>query len=268
MLEDIPRHGPELADELRRVGAEVKKAAEKELAEFYPPDPDGARPIAYLWARTVRCEEPNCGAEIPLMRSFWLCKKDSRKRALRPNVVRSKDAPAHVEFEVFEPATEGEVHKGTVSRAKATCLCCEKTLRPERVRAQLTTQRGGADVVFDGKGRRIGGARLLAVVTLRPTETGRHYRVPTDTDYQAAWKATQQLDTVATEKLLGDLAPIPDEVIPKTELRRISLPIYGIDLFRDMFTSRQLLALSKLADLIRTTELARSVAADRHLLAL
>lgn len=40
LLEDIPRHGPELAEELRRVGAEVKKAAEKELAEFYPVDPD------------------------------------------------------------------------------------------------------------------------------------------------------------------------------------------------------------------------------------
>jgi putative DNA methylase len=31
LLEDIPRHGPELAEELRKVGAEVKKAAEKEL---------------------------------------------------------------------------------------------------------------------------------------------------------------------------------------------------------------------------------------------
>ncbi len=48
MLEDIPRHGPELAEELRRVGKEVKAAAEKELAQFYPPDPDGATPIAYL----------------------------------------------------------------------------------------------------------------------------------------------------------------------------------------------------------------------------
>ena len=88
LLEDIPRHGPELAEELRRVGAEVKKAAERELAEFYPQDPDGARPIAYLWARTVRCEAPNCGAEIPLMRSFWLCKKAERRRALRTKVVR------------------------------------------------------------------------------------------------------------------------------------------------------------------------------------
>jgi adenine-specific DNA methylase len=83
LLEDIPRHGPGLAEELRRVGQEVKQAAEKELAEFYPADPDGARPIAYLWARTVRCEAPNCGAEIPLVRSFWLCKKASRRRALR-----------------------------------------------------------------------------------------------------------------------------------------------------------------------------------------
>ena len=65
LLEDIPRHGPELAEELRKVGAEVKKPAEKELAEYYPPDPDGAEPIAYLWARTVRCESPNCGAENP-----------------------------------------------------------------------------------------------------------------------------------------------------------------------------------------------------------
>ena len=90
MLEDIPRHGPELAEELRRVGKEIKEQAEKQLAEFYPKDPDGATPIAYLWARTVRCEAPNCGAEIPLMRSFWLCKKANRKRALRYEVEKGR----------------------------------------------------------------------------------------------------------------------------------------------------------------------------------
>ena len=88
MLEDIPRHGPELAEELRRVGAEIKRQAEQELADLYPKDPDGATPIAYLWARTVRCESPNCGAEIPLARSFWLCKKANRKRALKYCVAR------------------------------------------------------------------------------------------------------------------------------------------------------------------------------------
>src|SRR5262249_54916565 len=102
LLEDIPRHGPELADELRKVGAEVKAAAEKELAEFYPPDRDGARPIAYLWARTVWCETPNFGAEIPLVRSFWLSKKVNRRRALRPVVVRPKGEAPRIEFEIVD----------------------------------------------------------------------------------------------------------------------------------------------------------------------
>ena len=53
----------------------IKKEAEKELAEFYPKDPDGATPIAYLWARTIKCEGPGCGAEVPLMRSLWRSKK-------------------------------------------------------------------------------------------------------------------------------------------------------------------------------------------------
>ena len=88
LLEDIPRHGPGLADELRRIGVEIKSQAERELAELYPADSDGATPIAYLWARAVRCEAPKCGAEIPLLRSFWLCQKPKRKRALRPRVVR------------------------------------------------------------------------------------------------------------------------------------------------------------------------------------
>ena len=49
MLEDIPRHGPGLADELRRAGKEIKPEAEEEMAALYPKDPDGTTPIAYLW---------------------------------------------------------------------------------------------------------------------------------------------------------------------------------------------------------------------------
>ena len=131
-------------------------------------DPDGATPIAYIWARTVRCESPNCGAEIPLARSFWLCKKASRRRAIRLGVVRPKRAPPRVEFEVFEPQADKDVASGTVTRAKATCVACGAVLPPERVRAQLAALRGGADVVFDAKGRRTAGARMLAVVTLKP----------------------------------------------------------------------------------------------------
>ena len=183
MLEDIPRHGPGLAEELREAGEAIRQKAQRDLADLYPTDPDGATPIAYLWARTVRCESPKCGAEIPLMRSFWLCKKKNRKWALRPSVERSDGAPPEVAFEVFEPEAANEVHPGTVSRAKATCPFCRAVLPPERVRSQLAAERGGADVIFDEDGHRIGGARMTAVVTLRPGERGRHYRLPTEKDY-------------------------------------------------------------------------------------
>ena len=49
MLEDVPRHGAELADELRRVGGDTRRQAGRELASLYPTDPDGATAIAYLW---------------------------------------------------------------------------------------------------------------------------------------------------------------------------------------------------------------------------
>ena len=188
MLEDIPRHGPGLADELREVGAEIKAKVEEELADLYPKDPDGATPIAYLWARTVRCESPDCGGDIPLMRSMWLCRKPNRKFALRTHITRPTEGPPQVAFEIFEPESDRDVANGTVSRARATCPCCKVVLPPDRVRSQLAAQRGGADAVFDDAGRRIGGARMTAVVTLKPGEKGRHYRLPTDADYAAVRK--------------------------------------------------------------------------------
>jgi putative DNA methylase len=254
MLEEIPRHGPGLAEELRRVGAEIKREAEKELAELYPKDEDGAVPIAYLWARTVRCEAPNCGAEIPLVRSFWLCKRASRKRALKPRVERPEGQPPRVEFEVFEPKAEKEVAGGTVSRARATCLCCRAVLTPERVRAQLAAQRGGADVVFDEKGQRTGGARLLAVVTLRPGETGRHYRLPTERDYEAVRTAQARLQAILEEWERDGrqgLCPVPDEPLPPIGTLGFRVQRYGMLQWGDLFTARQKVALVTLARLAR-----------------
>ena len=254
MLEDIPRYGPGLANELRRVGAEIKKQAEIELAELYPREEDGATPIAYLWARTVQCEAPNCGAEIPLVRSFWLCKKASRKRALRYNVIRQKGEPPHVELEVFEPNAESEVPNGTVTRAKATCLCCGTVLPPDRVRAQLAAQHGGADVIFDEKGKRIGGARMLGVVTLKPGEQDRHYRLPIERDYLAVWKAQKQLEEIFDEwehSGRKELFPVPDEPTPSKETHRAvgsQLPFYGHKAWGDLFNARQKVLLKRLVD--------------------
>ena len=254
MLEDIPRHGPGLADELREVGGEIKRQAERELADLYPSDPDGATPIAYLWARTVRCEEPNCGAEIPLMRSFWLCKKAKRKRALRHRVERREGEPPSVEFEVFEPKADSEVRGGTVARARATCLCCGAVLPPDRVRTQLAAERGGADVIFDAAGRRTGGARMTAVVTLKPGQAGRHYRRPTDADYAAVRKAQERVAQILAEWERGGkqgLCPVPDEPLnpirPSPNARGISaVTRYAMSTFGDLFTARQKVALVEL----------------------
>ena len=256
MLEDIPRHGPSLADELRKAGGEIKRQAERDLADLYPADPDSATPIAYLWARTVRCEAPSCGAEIPLMRSFWLCRKPKRKRVLRHRVERIEGTPPRVEFEVYEPETDREVHAGTVARAKATCLCCGSVLPPERVRAQLAAERGGADVIFDTKGNRIGGARMTAVVTLRPGETGRHYRPPTEADYAAVHRAQTRMAQILEEWEHGGRqgpCPVPDEVISLNEIRRISVPIYGMKTWGDLFSARQKVALVGLLDTLSSS---------------
>lgn len=245
MLEDIPRYAPELADEVRRVGAEIKKQAEEELADLYPKDPDGATPIAYLWARTVRCEAPNCGAEIPLVRSLWLCKKPNRKRALRYTVQRPKDQPPQIQFEIFEPKTEKEVLSGTVSRAKASCVACGVVLAPDRVRAQLSTQRGGADVIFDKAGHRDCGARMLAIVRLKLGEAGRHYRLPTDRDYLTVKNAHQRQQNIVRDwerQGKPGLHPMPDEILPLMS-GTFNVPIYGMNTWGDLFAARQKVAL-------------------------
>lgn len=255
LLEDIPRYGSALAEELGRVGQKIKVATEKELSEFYPDEPDGAKPIAYLWARTVRCETPNCGAEIPLMRSFWLSKKRNRSHALRYKCIKSERERPHVEFETFKPNSDLEVPRGNVTRAKATCLCCQIVLSADRVRAQLSEQRGGADVIFDDNGRRIGGARLLVVVTTRPNEKGRIYRVGTQSDYQPVLKTSKLVLRLVDQKTANGSSVVPDESISLNEIRRISVPIYGATKWSDLWTSRNKLALTTYAEQIRTLEM-------------
>jgi adenine-specific DNA methylase len=127
-------------------------------------------------------------------------------------------------------------------------------LAPERVRAQLAAQRGGADVVFDEQGRRMGGAQLLAVVTLKPGEQGRHYRLPTDHDYQAVWKAQKRIRAILDEWERGGkqgLCPVPDEPSPagggSGAGRAFSVQKYGMLQWGDLFTARQKVALVTLA---------------------
>ncbi|HET8892040.1 MAG TPA: DUF1156 domain-containing protein [Candidatus Angelobacter sp.] len=249
VLEYIPKYGRRLADEVRRCGEWVWCETEKDLAAFYPKDTDGGTPIAYLWARTIKCEGPGCGAEVPLIRSLWLSKKGSRPTALQllPNP-RAK----RVDFQIIVKQRQGWVDQldskskiedpkfeGTVKRGAATCPCCGYTTAVVRVRQQFKTRRGGTD-----------DARLMCVVQTYAGEQGRAYRLPTERDLSA-------IDTARTEFARRRLAHkgrfsfVPEELISLNEIRRISPPLYGMTEWGQLFTARQNLALATIASHIR-----------------
>ncbi len=236
LLEYIPRYGQKLADEVRTWGTWIKEQAEQELAEFYPKDPDGATPIAYLWARTIICEGPGCGAEVPLMRSFWLAKKGSKSVALRllPNPAQKR-----VDFEIIKNPKASDVGEGTIRRGSAECPVCGYTTPVASVRRQLKERRGGA-----------ADARLFAVVTTREGEQGRFYRLPTVADLEAAQKAAAELQRRKSEHQ-GRLSLVPDEPLPPQGTLGFRVQLYGMQEWGDLFTPRQMLALTTLVKLVQ-----------------
>jgi len=247
VLEYIPKHGKRLAEEVRRWGAWIKERAEEELGRFYPKDPDGAVPIAYLWARTIRCEGPGCGAEVPLMRSLWLSKKKGRQVGLR--LIPRGDGSG-VDAEIVEVPTVSQGNRrggvyphpeGTVRRGSATCPCCGYTTPVASVRSQLKARRGGA-----------ADARLMAVVTTRPGQPGRFYRLPTDEDFRAAQSAAEELRRREAAHT-GPLSLVPEEPTPNPGGHRAvsSVQLYGLITWGDLFTPRQVLALTTLVRLVR-----------------
>ena len=87
---------------------------------------EGWIPVGYLWARTIPCQNPACGAEIPLVKQFWLAKKKNKRIAYRPVVDKANE---RVDFELLEDAEAIEAadfdpSEGTVSRADARCPVC------------------------------------------------------------------------------------------------------------------------------------------------
>jgi adenine-specific DNA methylase len=228
VLEYIPRYGQRLADDVRKWGEWVKKEAEKDLAEFYPKDPDGAVPVAYLWARTVKCEGPGCGAEVPLIRSLWLAKRKTRPTAMRlvPNKKHKR-----VDVEIIEEVKEKDVGDGTVKRGSASCPVCGFTTKVDRVRAQLRERHGGA-----------ADARLLCVANIHPNREGRGYRLPMKHDLVAVDAAVKELER-RKRKHKGEISLLPDETLDVRGIRHTWAMIYGLERWADYFTPRQALVM-------------------------
>lgn len=258
VLEYIPKYGQKLADEVRKWGAWIKEQAEKELAEFYPKDHDGATPIAYLWARTIISEAPDQSGvpvEVPLIRSMWLVKKQGRRRALRwvrdptgeiqtqsvekayaDGVTRKIRQPL---LEVFQPQSVTESLKGTSTAGTATCPLTQFTTSVESVRAQVKRRSGGS-----------ADARLVGVVVLHPNTSGRIYRLPTSQDIEAAQNAAVALE----ERKRAHFGPLP--FLPTGQLNHLrgffNVVLYGMTEWGQLFSPRQSLVLTTLLRLVRS----------------
>ena len=240
VLEFPQRFGAKLLEEVRRWGKWVLEEARKELARFYPHDPDGNVPVGYIWARTIPCQNPGCGAEIPLMRQTWLARKKDKKVALRmiPDPARKR-----VDFGIAEgEEIDFDPGEGTVSRAVVRCPVCGGTIDDKTTRKLF--QEGKA------------GQRMVAVVLHHPERKGKTYRLATEKDLDAYRAAAEALEA-KRRKLWEEwgMDPVPDEPTPvgggPGAERAFSVYRYGMERWGDLFNERQKLSLITFAEKVR-----------------
>lgn len=224
-----------LAEDVRRYGAWMRDEAASRIGHLYPkvalPAGHGngeATVIAWLWARTVTCPNPACGAEMPLASKWWLSKKKGKQAWVEPVVDR---ATRTVRFDVR--TGEGVPRDGTVNRRGARCLVCDSPTPFDHVRAE-------------GRAGRMS-ARLMAIVA--EGQRGRVYLPATDEHVRISESA---------EPSWRPESPLPHNP------RDFKTPNYGMKTFADLFTPRQLVALTAFSDLVgeaRERVLADAVAA-------
>jgi putative DNA methylase len=206
-------HGLEL--DLRYYAQLVSERAWKSLRNDYGPGADDV--LTWTWVRTGTCCNPACQAEVPLTTSWWLSKRQGDLAWMQPSY---EGAALHIN--VFAGRSRGEAPEPTkVGRgANFNCPKCGALLNESAVMAQ--GRKGNL------------GLRLAAV-----SEEGsrrRTYRAPTFADAHAA-----------SEVAVPDGIPnVPQPDIP----RWFSGPRFGLRMFADLYTPRQLKTLGVHADVI------------------
>jgi putative DNA methylase len=229
-----------LAADVRYYGEWMRKEAEKRIGHLYPKvevteemaaDRPDLKPlvrqkltvIAWLWARTVRSPNPAfAGVEVPLASTFMLSTKAGKEAWVE--VVRKDQSDRAYAFTVRTRASHGapppEAKNGT------------KLARGAHFRCVLSGAPIPGDYIkAEGRAGRMG-ARLMAIVA--EGERGRVYLAPTPEHEEIARQAKPEWKP-------------ENELIGKC---RDQLPLYGMSSFADLFTPRQLVALTTFADLV------------------
>jgi adenine-specific DNA methylase len=192
--------------------------------------------VAYLWARTVTCKA--CRAEVPLLKTRWLAKKDSKRVLL---TMRPREDKTGVVFGIDPnvPAKGGNAAQkreydkklgaGTMSRSGATCPCCGTIMTME-------------DLRLEGRAGRLG-AVMTSVVTESPQT--KEFRLPTLEELTLASQAASELDRLYADVPFG-LPTEPTPVGGGGASRAFSVDGYGIDQWQKLFLPRQLYGLGRI----------------------
>lgn len=207
-----------LAADILYYGNKIKERAYAKIGLHYPkiqlPKEYGdykADVIAWIWARTVKCSNPACQREMPLASTFILSKKKGNEAWVEP--ITSSEV---IKF---------KVHKGKCPKEKETLKQGRSALFKCPYCGEVTTDQY---VKKQGKDGKIG-KRMMAIVADGPK--GRVY-LDSNLEHENAAKI---------EKTLC----YPDGKIPSNP-RWFSPPAFGMTHYSDVFTKRQLLALSTL----------------------
>lgn len=210
-----------MAADVRAYGEWMFNHAHREIGHLYPEAEVGAgrtaKVIAWIWARTVTCPNPACGIAMPLVRSWWLGKKKGKEAYVVPSVLDGEVTYTIGTDPAKAPTVEGD---GTVGRTGGVCISCDAGVPLTYIRQQGQNSGLGSD--------------LIAVVAegLR----SRTYLAPNELHLKAALECSAPAD-------------IPEGVLPKNP-RDFKTPNYGLRNFSDLFTNRQLVALTSFSDLV------------------
>jgi len=208
-----------LAEDVRYYGQWMRDEAFRRIGHLYPKvtDDNGVERtvIAWIWARTVRSPNPANPIEVPLVRSWWLSKKKGKEAWVKASVV-----DGHVQYTVMHDAhgPTGDAD-GTVRRTGAVSVADGTPIPLEYVREETRAGRMGS--------------HLIAVVA--EGERERLYLSPTS-DQRAAAQVERPTEA-------------PDQLLPEAALG-FRIQNYGLTRWSDLFTPRQLVAMTTLSDLI------------------
>lgn len=215
--------GKGLAEDLRYYGNWINEEAKKRIGHYYPKAKHGSKDntiVAWLWARTIKCPNPACGCDMPLIRSFILSKKKPNFFS-RPIIKRTSNGNKIIGYEVLQGKPD---IKGTTNRSGSKCVCCDEPIRFPYIREE-------------GKAGRI---KEVLIATVISFGRGKTYISPQEGHFEIAQSANPNWK--------------PEFQMAIENKRNFQSPLYGIDTFDKVFTKRQLLGISTLHELITEIE--------------